>query len=180
MSGSGKRVAMVIAPNFEDVEATDPMQALEGAGATVTLIGIETGDVSGKKGATLEATRTFDDASPDEFDLLVIPGGGAPENLRIDNGAVSFTRQFMASGKPVAAICHGAQLLISAEAVRGRTLTAVNKIRDDIRNAGGNYVDEELVIDGNLITSRTPRDLPAFNDAIVAAVAEHAAVGESG
>lgn len=179
MGNSGKRVAMVIAPNYEDVEATDPKEALEKAGAEVTLVGIEKGEVQGKKGATLEATETFGTVSPNDFDMLVIPGGGAPENLRIDDGAVAFTRRFVESGKPVASICHGPQLLISAEVVKGRTLTSVNKIRDDIRNAGGNYVDEEIVVDGNLITSRTPRDLPAFNDAIVAAVTERAAVGQA-
>jgi protease I len=170
---------MVIAPNYEDVEATDPKAALEKAGADVTLVGITKGMVEGKKGGSLEATETFDTVSPDDFDMLVIPGGGAPENLRIDDGAVAFTRKFTESGKPVAAICHGAQLLISADVLKGRTLTAVNKIRDDVKNAGGNYVDEELVVDGNLITSRTPKDLPAFNDAIAATVTERAAVGQA-
>lgn len=179
MSRSAKRVAMVIAPNYEDIEATDPKEALEKAGAGVTLVGIEKGTVTGKKGGSLEATETFGTVSPDDFDMLVIPGGGAPENLRIDDGAVAFTRQFTQSGKPVAAICHGAQLLISADVVKGRTLTAVNKIRDDVKNAGGNYVDEELVVDGNLITSRTPKDLPAFNEAIAAVVTERAAVGQA-
>jgi protease I len=179
MSGSAKRVAMVIAPNYEDIEATDPKEALEKAGAEVTLVGIEKGKVVGKKGGTLEASETFGTVSPDAFDMLVIPGGGAPENLRIDDGAVAFTRQFVESGKPVAAICHGAQLLISADVLKGRTLTAVNKIRDDVKNAGGTYVDEELVIDGNLITSRTPKDLPAFNEAVVAAVTERAVVGQA-
>lgn len=179
MSSSAKRVAMVIAPNYEDIEATDPKEALEKAGADVIIVGIEKGEVKGKKGATLEATETFDTVSVDDFDMLVIPGGGAPENLRIDDGAVAFTRRFTESGKPVAAICHGAQLLISAEVLQNRTLTAVNKIRDDVRNAGGNYVDEELVVDGNLITSRTPKDLPAFNDTIVAAVTERAVVGQA-
>ena len=163
MSDSGKRVAVVIAPNFEDVEATSPIEALEAAGGTITVIGVETGPVTGKKGATLEATSTFGDVTPDDFDMLVIPGGGAPENLRINDDAVDWTRKFFETGKPVGAICHGAQLLISAKVLPGRTLTAVNKIRDDIANAGGRYVDEELVVDGNLITSRVPGDLPAFN-----------------
>ncbi len=179
MSNSAKRVAMVIAPNYEDIEATDPKEALEQAGAEVTLVGIEKGEVKGKKGGSLEATETFDTVTPDDFDMLVIPGGGAPENLRIDDGAVAFTRQFTESGKPVAAICHGAQLLISADVLQNRKLTAVNKIRDDVKNAGGNYVDEELVVDGNLITSRTPKDLPAFNEAIVAAMTERAVVGQA-
>ncbi len=179
MGSSGKRVAMVIAPNYEDIEATDPKEALEQAGAEVTIVGIEKGAVQGKKGGSLEATETFGTVAPNDFDMLVIPGGGAPENLRIDDGAVAFTREFTESGKPVAAICHGAQLLISADVLKNRTLTAVNKIRDDVKNAGGTYVDEELVVDGNLITSRTPKDLPAFNEAIVAAMTERAVVGQA-
>lgn len=170
MSDSRKRVAMVLAPNFEDVEAIDPKDYLEARGADVTVIGLKTGAVPGKKGGSLDATVTFNDVSPDEYDALVIPGGGAPENLRIDDQAVEFTRQFMESGKPVAAICHGPQLLISAKVLGGRTLTSVNKIRDDITNAGGNYVDRDLVEDQNLITSRTPADLPVFNQAIARAI----------
>lgn len=170
MSNSGKKVAMVLAPNFEDVEATDPKEALEKAGAEVTVIGVEMGTIEGKKGAKLEATQTFDSARVDDYDMLVIPGGGAPENLRIDDKAVAFTKQFVESGKPVGSICHGPQLLISADVIDGRTITAVNKIRDDIKNARANYVDEELVVDGNLITSRVPKDLPAFNEALVAAL----------
>ena len=164
------RVAMVLARNFEDVEATSPKEFLEANGATVTVIGAETGDIVGKKGASLTADTTFADVRPDQFDMLVIPGGGAPENLRIVDAAVAFTRDFMALGRPVAAICHGPQLLISARALEGRTLTSVNKIRDDITNAGGHYVDEPLVVDGNLITSRVPDDLPVFNQALVDAL----------
>ena len=161
-----QRVAMVLAKNFEDVEATDPKAYLEGAGAEVTVIGIERGQVEGKKGSTLQATATFDEVSPDDFAMLVIPGGGSPENLRIHEPAVEFTRRFVESGKPVAAICHGPQLLISAKVLQGRTLTSVNKIRDDVINAGGNYVDAPLVEDGNLITSRVPADVPVFDEAL--------------
>ena len=171
MSNSGKRVAVVLAPNFEDIEATDPIAALKKAGAEITVIGIKRGDITGKKGAVIEATESFDSTNPADYDMLLIPGGGSPENLRIDDKAVAFTKAFTESGKPVAAICHGAQLLISAEVIGGRTLTAVNKIRDDIKNAGGNYVDDALVVDGNLITSRVPADLPVFNDSIVQAIA---------
>lgn len=163
MSDSGKRVAVVLAANFEDIEATSPIEALKQAGGTITIIGIQKGSIEGKKGATLEATETFGDVQPDDFDMLVIPGGGAPENLRIDDSAVNWTRDFFETGRPIGAICHGAQLLISAKVLPGRTLTAVNKIRDDITNAGGLYVDEELVVDGNLISSRNPGDLPVFN-----------------
>lgn len=166
MTATSARVAMALGNNFEDVEATSPKDHLEQKGASVTVIGVEKGPVTGKKGATLQATTTFADVDPADFDMLVIPGGGGPENLRINDDAVAFTKAFVESGKPVAAICHGPQLLISADVLGGRKLTSVNKIRDDVRNAGGDYVDEELVVDGNLITSRTPKDLPAFNGAI--------------
>ena len=166
MDGASKRVAMVIAPNFEDSEAFDPKEYLERQGAEVTLIGIERGPVAGKKGGRLEVETTFADVSPADFDLLVIPGGGAPENLRIHEPAVAFTRAFVESGRPVGAICHGPQLLISARVLESRTLTSVNKIRDDVINAGGNYVDQPLVEDGNLITSRVPGDLPVFDEAL--------------
>jgi len=160
------KVVMVLANNFEDSEAIEPKNHLEALGADVVTVGAEKGTVSGKKGATLEVEKTFSEVSPDEFQMLVIPGGGAPENLRIVDDAVAFTRRFVESGKPVGSICHGPQLLISADVLQGRTVTSVNKIRDDIKNAGGNYVDEELVVDDNLITSRVPKDLPAFNDAL--------------
>ncbi|MEZ4523151.1 MAG: type 1 glutamine amidotransferase domain-containing protein [Thermomicrobiales bacterium] len=169
---SGNTIAMVLAENFEDSEAVEPKQYLEERGATVTVIGIETGTINGKKGAQIEATTTFDSVEPGQFDALVIPGGGSPENLRIVDDAVEFTREFVQTGKPVAAICHGAQLLISADVLRGMTVTCVAKVRDDVINAGANYVDEELVVDGNIISSRVPGDLPAFNKAIADALAK--------
>lgn len=173
----GKNVAMVLAANFEDSEAIEPKNYLEERGATVTVIGLERGTIEGKKGGTLEAGTTFDDVQVGSFDALVVPGGGAPENLRIHDNAVAFTRDFANSGKPVAAICHGAQLLISADVVRDRTITCVNKIRDDVKNAGANYVDEALVVDGNFITSRVPGDLPVFNEAIAESLSK-VAVGD--
>jgi protease I len=164
------KVVMVLAKNFEDSEAIDPKNHLEALGADVVTVGEERGLVEGKKGGVLEIERTFGEVSPDEFDLMVIPGGGAPENLRIIDDAVEFTRRFVETGKPVGAICHGPQLLISAKVLDGRTLTSVNKIRDDIINAGGCYVDQPLVVDGNFITSRVPGDLPQFNEALGRAV----------
>lgn len=168
-----KTVAMVLAKNFEDVEATSPKEHLEALGHTVTVIGVDGSPIAGKKGATLAPDLTLSELTPEieaSFDALVVPGGGSPENLRIVDEAVDFTRRFVESGKPVASICHGPQLLISADVLRGRTVTAVNKIRDDIKNAGGNYVDEEVVVDGNLISSRVPGDLPAFNEAVASAL----------
>lgn len=167
----GKRVAMLIAKNFEDSEAVEPKRFLEGEGAEVTLIGTARQEFQGKKGASLSADKTFAETRPDEYDALVIPGGGAPEELRIVDEAVKWTREFVESGKPVASICHGPQLLISAKVLAGRTLTSVNKVRDDVINAGANYVDQEVAIDGNLITSRTPADIPAFNEALAKALA---------
>ncbi|HLT20667.1 MAG TPA: type 1 glutamine amidotransferase domain-containing protein [Thermomicrobiales bacterium] len=168
----GVKVAMVLADNFEDSEAIEPKKHLEELGATVTVVGLEAGEISGKKGATLKADTTFKETSPDEFDAMIIPGGGSPENLRIHDEAVSFAREMVESGKPVASICHGPQLLISADVLRGKTVTSVNKIRDDVINAGANYVDEEVVIDENLITSRVPKDIPAFNKAFAEALAK--------
>jgi protease I len=174
------KVVMVLANNFEDSEAIDPKNHLESLGAEVVTVGPERGQVQGKRGGTLEVEKSFAEVTPDEFDMLVIPGGGAPENLRIVDEAVDFTRRFIESGKPVGAICHGPQLLISAKVLDGRTLTSVNKIRDDNTNAGGNYVDEELVVDDNLITSRTPKDLPRFNEALGEAVGLGKAAAMSG
>lgn len=168
-----KRVAMVLAKNFEDSEAIDPKAALEAEGAEVTIIGIELGVIEGKKGGSLRADTTFADVTGDQFegfDLLVIPGGGSPENLRIHEPAVEFTRKFVESGRPVGSICHGPQLLISANVLRGRTTTCVNKIRDDVINAGAKYVDAPLIEDGNLISARIPADLPVFNEALLRAV----------
>lgn len=170
MSNSVKKVAFVLADNYEDIEHTSPVDAVRGTGADVTVIGITMDEIKGKKGGSEKPNKTFGDVSPEEFDMLVIPGGGSPENLRIVDEAVEFTRRFTESGKPVAAICHGAQLLISADVLKDRTVTAVNKIRDDLKNAGANYIDEALVVDDNLITSRVPGDLDAFNGALVDAL----------
>ncbi len=170
MSDSVKNVAVVLANNYEDIEHTSPVDALRSAGANITVIGLTRDVITGKKGGTETPDATFADVEVDQFDLLLIPGGGSPENLRINDEAVEFTRKFVETGKPVGAICHGAQLLISAEVIKGHTLTAVNKIRDDIKNAGGNYVDEALVVDGNFITSRVPGDLDVFNEALVKAL----------
>ena len=173
----GKNVAMVLAANFEDVEAIDPKNYLEERGAKVTVIGLEMGKIEGKKGGSLDADTTFDKVKVGDFDALIIPGGGAPENLRIHDNAVQFTRDFAESGKPVAAICHGAQLLISADVIRNKTITCVAKIRDDVKNAGANYVDEALVTDGNFITSRVPGDIDVFNQAIAESLSR-VAVGD--
>lgn len=170
MSDSGKNVAVVLANNYEDVEHTSPVEALKAAGANVTVIGLTMDEIKGKKGHVEKPDVTFAEVDPANFDMLVIPGGGSPENLRISDEAVAFTKAFVESGKPTGAICHGAQLLISADVLKDKTLTAVNTIRDDVKNAGGNYIDEAIVVDGNLITSRIPSDLDVFNEALVQAL----------
>src|SRR3712207_4189362 len=171
----GKRVAMLIAKNFEDSEAIEPKRYLEEAGASVTVIGAAREEYPGKQGQTLRADRTFAETTPAEYDALVIPGGGAPEQLRIDDAAVAFTREFVNSGRPGAAISPGPQLLISAGVLPGKTVPCVKTIRDYVINGGARCVDEEVTVDGSLITSRTPADLPAFDRAIAEALAPVAA-----
>ena len=170
---SGKRVAMLVEDEFEDRELVGPLEALRAAGAVVTLVGpVAGGQYRGKRG---EAVVTSDLAAGaariGNFDALVIPGGHAPDKMRMRHAMVDFTREAMDAGKPVAAICHGPSLLISAGALRGRTLTCWPSIAIDVKNAGGMYVDKPVVEDGNLITSRKPDDLPMFCDAILRAIA---------
>jgi protease I len=169
---SGKRVAILVEDGFEDRELVGPLDALRGAGATVTLIGPQAGtEYRGKRGqASIAAELDAGRARMTDFDALVIPGGHAPEKMRMRHAMVDLVRDAMASGKPVAAICHGPQLLISADALKGRTLTCWPSIAVDVKNAGGLYVDKPVVEDGNLITSRKPDDVPFFNEAIVRAL----------
>ena len=172
MSLEGKRVAVLVEDEFEDRELTGPVAALRDAGATVVIVGPSAGATfKGKRG---EATVTSDLAAGavrmKDFDALVIPGGHAPDKMRMRHAMVDLARDAMDAGKPVAAICHGPQLLISADALRGRTLTCWPSIAVDVKNAGGLYVDKPVVEDGNLITSRKPDDVPAFCEAIVRAL----------
>lgn len=162
----GKKIAVLITDEFEDSEFTSPAEAFRKAGHDVVTIEMEAGKtVKGKKGeASITIDKAIDEVKPDEFDALLLPGGHSPDTLRGDDRFVTFTRDFVNSGKPVFAICHGPQLLISAEVVRGRKLTTVKPIVIDLKNAGADFYDQEVVIDNNqLVTSRTPDDLPAFN-----------------
>lgn len=161
------RIAAILTDWFEDSEHTEPAEAFEKAGHTVVTVGPEAGGtVKGKKkGTEVKIQKSVAEASPDDFDALLIPGGFSPDKLRADEKAVDFVKAFMDAGKPVFAICHAPQLLITADVLRGRTITGYTSIIQDIKNAGANFVDKEVVVDQNLVSSRNPGDLPAFIDA---------------
>jgi protease I len=169
----GKKVAILAADGVEKVELEQPRSVLSLNGAQVELLSLKTDDIQARNhdlepAGTFRVDRAVSQVSVDEFDALVLPGGTVnPDKLRLDTSAVSFVREFVNSGKPVAAICHGPWTLVEAGVVAGRTVTSYPSIRTDLRNAGGKVVDEEVVVDGNLITSRSPSDLPAFCAAIV-------------
>ena len=169
---AGKRVAMLVEEGFEDRELTGPLDALRGAGATVTLVGpVADAEFHGKRGsAVVKSELAAGAARMRDFDALVIPGGHAPDKMRMRHAMVDLARDAMEANKPVAAICHGPQLLISANVLRGKTLTCWPSIAIDVKNAGGLYVDKPVVEDGNLITSRKPDDVPVFSDAIIRAL----------
>src|SRR6187402_2134154 len=169
---AGKRVAMLVEDEFEDRELTGPLEALRAAGAVVTVVGpVKGAAYKGKRGeATVTADLAAGAAKAKDFDALVIPGGHAPDKMRMRHAMVDLARDMMEAGKPVAAICHGPEVLISANALRGRTLTCWPSIAIDVKNAGGLYVDKPVVEDGNLITSRKPDDVPVFSDAIIRAL----------
>lgn len=160
-----KKIAVLITDEFEDSEFTSPAEVFKRAGHEVITIDEEKGRViTGKKNeARVTIDKSIDEVTPGEFDALLLPGGHSPDTLRGDDRFVNFTRQFISSGKPVFAICHGPQLLISADAVNGRKVTSVKAIAVDLKNAGADFCDQEVVVDDNLVTSRTPEDLPAFN-----------------
>lgn len=172
-----KRIAFLVAPEgIERVELTEPWQAVEDAGHQPVLISTAEGEVQTFDHLDAAETRPVDvvvgSASPDEYDALVLPGGVAnPDALRLDEDAVSFVGAFMASAKPVAAICHAPWTLIEADSVRDRRITSWPSLKTDLRNAGADWVDEQVVVDGNLITSRNPDDLPAFVKALEDALA---------
>lgn len=163
------KIAMVIGPEFEDSEFRGPYDALRDGGHTVTLVGVRAGEtVKGKKGKeSAEIEVAASEVNARSFDAMVIPGGASPDHLRTEKGVVQFVRGFVETGGPIAAVCHGPQLLIEADAVAGKTMTSWPSVRKDLENAGATWVDREVVVDGNLITSRKPDDLPAFSKALL-------------
>jgi protease I len=169
---NGKKVAFLATDMVEQVELTEPWKAVEQAGADIDLVSLEEGQIQAfnhyDKADKFPVARTVEEASADDYDALVLPGGvGNPDTLRMDDNAVRFVREFFEAGKPVAAICHAPWMLVEADVARGRTLTSYWSIRTDVKNAGGNWVDEEVVLDGNLVTSRSPKDIPAFNKTLL-------------
>lgn len=168
----GKRVAILATHGFEQVELTEPREALRQAGADVEVVSPEKGEIQGfhhfDKGDRIPVDRSLEDALGVEYDALVLPGGlFNPDQLRVDDKALQFTRQFFEAGKPVGAICHGPWVLVNAKVVQGRQMTAVKTIHADLTNAGAQVCDKEVVVDEGLVTSRTPKDLPAFCSKIV-------------
>lgn len=174
---TGRTVAFLVATEgIEQVELTEPWQAVEKAGGTPRLLSTEAGRVQAfhhlDAADTFRVDQVVADADAAAYDALVLPGGVAnPDALRMDEDAVTFVKEFVESGKPVAAICHAPWALVEADVLRGRRVTSWPSLQTDLRNAGAEWVDEEVVVDGNLITSRNPDDLPAFCDALVEAVA---------
>ena len=169
---NGKRVAFLATDMVEQVELTEPWKAIEQAGADIDLVSLEEGEIQGfnhyDRADKFPVDRTVEDASAEDYDALVLPGGvGNPDTLRTDENAVRFVREFFDAGKPVAAICHAPWMLVEADVARGRKLTSFWSIKTDVKNAGGNWVDEKVVVDGNLVTSRSPGDIPAFNEKLL-------------
>ena len=174
---AGKRVAILATDGFEQSELTEPKRALEEAGAQTEVIAPRQGRIRGWKmkdwGDEVDVDTPLADADPGDYDALVLPGGVMnPDRLRMDDKVIRFVRSFFDARKPVAAICHGPWTLVEADAVRGRRLTSWPSLQTDIRNAGGNWVDEEVVTDQGLVTSRKPGDIPAFNAKMIEEIAE--------
>ncbi|MDQ4064145.1 MAG: type 1 glutamine amidotransferase [Actinomycetota bacterium] len=175
----GRKVAILLAPvGTEQVEFTEPKKAVEDAGAEVDVVGIQTGDAQTMNGdvnpgETFKVEKAFSDVSAEDYDALIVPGGTVgSDNLRGSDEAVSFVRAFFEQEKPVGVICHGPWTLVEADVVKGRTLTSYPTLQTDIRNAGGNWVDQEVCTDAGLVTSRNPDDLPAFCSKLVEEISE--------
>lgn len=167
-----KKIAVLAADGYEQSELDKPVEALKSAGADVKIISLKPGSIKAMKdhewSTSVEVDHTVKEVKADDFDALLLPGGVInPDTLRADEDAVKFVKDFFTQNKPVAAICHGPQTIIDAEEIKGRKMTSFNAISKDLINAGANWVDEEVVTDGNLTTSRKPDDIPAFNERIL-------------
>jgi protease I len=170
---TGKTVAFLATNGFEDSELTSPWEAVTEHGAQAVLVSPETGTITGKNGHEASVDEAVGQADATRFDALVLPGGVANgDKIRMDADAVRFARAFFEQGKPVGVICHGGWILTDADVVRGRTMTSYPSLRTDLRNAGATWVDEEVVTDHGLVSSRVPDDLPAFNAKLVEEIAE--------
>jgi protease I len=174
---AGKKVAILAADMFERVELEEPRKALEQAGAQTEVVSIHDGEIKGfdhfDPATSVKVDKTVEEVSVDDYDALMIPGGvGNPDQLRGDENAVNFVREFYASKKPIAAICHAPWVLVEAGVVRGKKLTSWPTLQTDIRNAGGEWVDQEVVVTEGIVTSRKPDDIPAFNEKMIEEFAE--------
>jgi protease I len=174
---SNRKVAILTEEGFEQVELTSPKKALEDAGATIHIISPKGGKIKAwdktNWGIEINVDKQLSDVSPDDYDALVLPGGVMnPDKLRQNKDAVVFVSAFLDEGKPLAAICHGPQMLIETRMIGGRTLTSFPSLQTDLKNAGAHWVDEEVVVDNGLVTSRTPADLDAFNKRAIEEIAE--------
>jgi protease I len=173
----GKRVAFLATDGVEQIEFTEPFNAIKDVGAKVELISIKSGSIQGVNGMnkadTFPVDKTVKQANADDYDALVLPGGVAnPDKMRVDRDAVAFVKKFFEARKPVGAICHGPWMLVEADVVRNRTITSWPSLKTDIRNAGGNWVDEEVHTERGLVTSRKPDDIPAFNRKLIEEIGE--------
>jgi protease I len=173
----GKRVAILATDGFEQVELTEPRKALDQAGATTEVVSPNGGEIKGWKfkdwGDTVKVDKTLDQARAEDYDALLLPGGVMnPDHLRMEPKAVQFVKDFVATGRPVAAICHGPWTLIDAGVVKGKTFTSWPSLKTDLKNAGANWVDKEVVTDGQFISSRKPDDIPAFSKTLIEAVGD--------
>ena len=165
---NGKNIAIIATDGFEDAELTSPKDAVEQAGATTKVISTETGEIEGKKGAKVAVDAKTADATADEFDALILPGGTVnADAIRTDADAIALVKAFKEAGKPIGVICHGGWILTEADLIKDVKLTSVANVKTDLINAGANWVDEEVVVDSGFISSRTPDDIPAFNAKLI-------------